>query len=511
MNFGNLQLCACLLCFSDLYVTHYRFLSELMLSLCIHSNGNLSTNQREDLFPGNNVHHHGTGDIVIESADDDEDGDETLKAANPPNPVKSENAMDLTTDKSQESQLSHQEVSDGKEMEPENVKQFVSTFKEIMLSLSQHIRFPVMNALFFIKLVQRTDILPAERIVDIQNWKLCRVRPYPRDSLVTSSRKRRYLRYFHRIQSGEIEELTVMRNRRRRGSTGQSSVSSMNSRSERNNNPNDPNGAALGSSNGSNAQSAVEDEGKSEDQSNSQQQNGGRNGANSCPLAMKVNVKECCFDHYEICFDGVRCHGLNVNDHIDHRDNVGRFATAIIVDVDERRDKVKLHYIGWQSKWDLWCDVSSKENQIRFCDAGAISTRTLNRTEFFDVELKDLRVKCRLARYWYQNHPDVDPAGDEWRDAQIKRVDKHSGQVQLVVRIGNKDYLWWVHLDSIHEVKPCEDSQGERMGMDDDDSEDDDDFAINQIPMINMANLLTNRVATASSGYALRSNTSSRP
>lgn len=121
-------------------------------------------------------------------------------------------------------------------------------------------------------------------------------------------------------------------------------------------------------------------------------------------------------------------------------------------------------------------ELNLKENQIRFCEAGAISTRLLRRREFEDMDLKDLQVKCRLARYWYHNHPDVDhnvSAGDEWRDAQIKRVDKHSGQVQLVVRIGQKDYLWWVHLDSFDEVRPCE---REELRLPDDMDSDDDHF-----------------------------------
>ena len=71
-----------------------------------------------------------------------------------------------------------------------------------------------------------------------------------------------------------------------------------------------------------------------------------------------------------------------------------------------------------------------------------------------------MKIKCRLARYWYRNHPNVDIGRcKEWRNATIKRVDKHSGQVQLVVRIAQKDYLWWCHLDSFDEVKPIYSTQ----------------------------------------------------
>jgi len=390
-----------------------------------------------------------SGDIVLEPDGDDE------------------NVVNLTIDS--ESGPDRDEAED-KETEPEpepvDEQQFVSTFKEMMEALAEHIRFTAMNPLFFIRLVQRADILPAERIVDIQNWTICKTRPHRPDAvLVTTSRKRRYLRYFQDIQSGASEprsgsskshrnRMTDSNRNRRRNRQGPSAVT-------------------------------VEDEGKSEDQGDGARPDG--DGGHEAFVEFEgsgfdddgecTNSSELCFNHLEICFDATQCSGLRVNDHIDHRDNVGRFATAMIVDVDTLRQRVKLHYIGWQSKWDLWCDVASMENQIRFCVAGAVSTRLLHRREFVDMELKDLHVKCRLARYWYHNHPDVDPAGDEWRDAQIKREDKHSGQVQLVVRIGTKDYLWWVHLDSVDEVRPCED-HGESRMLPELEDVDEDDFEI---------------------------------
>jgi len=350
--------------------------------------------ERRDFFPENKEYRR-SGDIVIES-----DGDD----------------VNLEMDR-----VSDLEEPDGKEMEPQNAALFESTFKQTMLTLSEHIRFTAMNPLFFIKLVQGSSILPLQRIVAVQNWTLCKVRPKNSDdvNIRTTSRKRLYLRHFERIQSRGILRSGQRKQHRdcRANANGHS----------------------------------LEEEGKSENQPDGECGDGAH-GVHFESTEVEPPIH--CFHHHEICFGRLRFDRLRVNDHIDHRDNVGRFATAIIVAVDPQRQKVKLHYIGWQSKWDLWCDVSSKDNQIRFCCAGAISTRRLHRAEFRGLDLKDLHVKCRLARYWYHNHPDVDPDGREWRSAQIKRVDKHSGQVQLVVRIGEKDYLWWVHLDSVDEVKP---------------------------------------------------------
>ena len=44
---------------------------------------------------------------------------------------------------------------------------------------------------------------------------------------------------------------------------------------------------------------------------------------------------------------------LKVGDVIDHRDNVGRFALAKII--GKRSEKLKIHYGGWNAKYDIWC------------------------------------------------------------------------------------------------------------------------------------------------------------
>ena len=56
------------------------------------------------------------------------------------------------------------------------------------------------------------------------------------------------------------------------------------------------------------------------------------------------------------------CVKLQIGDHIDHRDDVGRFLLATIVDKDEY--KVKIHYEGWNSKWDTWCNYKSETHRF---------------------------------------------------------------------------------------------------------------------------------------------------
>ena len=41
-----------------------------------------------------------------------------------------------------------------------------------------------------------------------------------------------------------------------------------------------------------------------------------------------------------------------------------------------------------------------------------------------------------------------------WRFGQIRRVDKYSGQVQVVYKEGGSEYLYWVHLNNPEEAAP---------------------------------------------------------
>merc|ERR1719229_1822973 len=62
---------------------------------------------------------------------------------------------------------------------------------------------------------------------------------------------------------------------------------------------------------------------------------------------------------------------LNVGDDIDHRDYLGRFHHATIK--EKNGTIVKIHYIGWNRKWDVLCDL--KTEFYRFAVVGSISKR----------------------------------------------------------------------------------------------------------------------------------------
>ena len=66
---------------------------------------------------------------------------------------------------------------------------------------------------------------------------------------------------------------------------------------------------------------------------------------------------------------------LKVNDKIDHRDQLGRFASATVT--DKRGSKLKIHYDGWSQKWDVWSDW--KQEIHLFAARGSISERPAHR------------------------------------------------------------------------------------------------------------------------------------
>eukprot|EP01083_Nonionella_stella_P315613 1140538_1 len=139
---------------------------------------------------------------------------------------------------------------------------------------------------------------------------------------------------------------------------------------------------------------------------------------------------------------------LKIHDCFDHRDAVGRMVHAQVV--DKQGTLLKVHYMGWSRKWDCWCDYS--QNIHRFANEKSISTRKRHRlyglAKYDYVELNPMR-----------RHPG-------WKLAEIRRMDKQSGQIQCVYQMNETNYLYWSHFDDIHEVRPftnnCDDANTAR-------------------------------------------------
>ena len=70
-----------------------------------------------------------------------------------------------------------------------------------------------------------------------------------------------------------------------------------------------------------------------------------------------------------------KAQSLKVRDKIDHKDQVGKFIYATVI--EKQGTNLKIHYDGWCRKWDTWSDFSKELH--RFAEAGSISKRPANR------------------------------------------------------------------------------------------------------------------------------------
>ena len=127
---------------------------------------------------------------------------------------------------------------------------------------------------------------------------------------------------------------------------------------------------------------------------------------------------------------------LKINDQVDHRDDVGRFLLATILDI--KYNKVKIHYEGWNAKWDSWCDL--KKDLHRFAPPRSISRKA-------NTRFKDLKIRDYVDINPLQRHKG-------WRVGQIRRMDKYSGQAQIVYKEDGQEFLYWAHLNNSQEIAP---------------------------------------------------------
>ena len=68
-----------------------------------------------------------------------------------------------------------------------------------------------------------------------------------------------------------------------------------------------------------------------------------------------------------------------------HSDMQERFLGATIV--DKGGSHLKIHYNGWNRKWDIWSDYSKIDQLCRFAKLGSISKRPNHR--FKDIAIGD--------------------------------------------------------------------------------------------------------------------------
>eukprot|EP01084_Bolivina_argentea_P227193 383731_1 len=130
---------------------------------------------------------------------------------------------------------------------------------------------------------------------------------------------------------------------------------------------------------------------------------------------------------------------LSINDKIDHRDLVGCFTSAIIV--DKKDTNLKIRYIGWNEEWDVWSDPINE--LYKFASYQSISRRPRHR--LYNLKTNDLI--------------DINPISHHkgWKIGEIIEMDNDSGQVKVSYKLTNNDgyiHFYWVHIDNKNEIEP---------------------------------------------------------
>ena len=147
---------------------------------------------------------------------------------------------------------------------------------------------------------------------------------------------------------------------------------------------------------------------------------------------------------------------LRLFDAVDHRDSVGKFCTATIVEVDPSRDgMVKVHYDGYPDHHDIWCNV--KQELFRFAKYRSISRRFQAQTDLYT----DPRVLHR-DRLSVGDIVDINPMHTEYggnlHRGIINQFDRKSDQIQVAFKpnMTSTDYvLYWSHIDNNDELRVC--------------------------------------------------------
>ena len=128
------------------------------------------------------------------------------------------------------------------------------------------------------------------------------------------------------------------------------------------------------------------------------------------------------------------CNKLQIGDHVDVRDGVGRFLLATIL--QKEGSKIKVHFQGWDDKHDEWADFENEPH--RFAAARSISR--MPNTKLPDIKIRD--------------YVDINPTQRHrgWRVGQIRRMDEYSGQAQIVYKDDGQEFLYWTHLNNPEEI-----------------------------------------------------------
>ena len=155
------------------------------------------------------------------------------------------------------------------------------------------------------------------------------------------------------------------------------------------------------------------------------------------------------YDIFELMLTDHEMKQLKVGDEIDHRDCEGQYYRARITEINKNRNKVKIHYLGFENRWDCWISTRNRSSSIVY--AGKISGR--------DVKSQCLKNVNKNSIVWvnsccYDMQSDEFEHNIKWiKGVVIRRKGKQVYLSGPGMRIRNKTTnKRWIHLDNRMEI-----------------------------------------------------------
>jgi hypothetical protein len=99
---------------------------------------------------------------------------------------------------------------------------------------------------------------------------------------------------------------------------------------------------------------------------------------------------------------------LQVGDYLDAKDQEGNWYDSRVVAVNPLERKIKVHYMGWESRWDAWASLDAIDLSI-----APLFSKVTNWRDFRANDKVEMKVNGK------------------WHLAAVERVDRDGGQVQL--------------------------------------------------------------------------------
>ena len=139
------------------------------------------------------------------------------------------------------------------------------------------------------------------------------------------------------------------------------------------------------------------------------------------------------------CLDKPYCppsvESLELNNYIDVKDTIGKWIRSQIIQVDQ--NKIKIHYLQWDSKYDEWLDLQDPNFLSRIA---MFNTMADGRIEDNPFKQND-KVKVYFSKHFYSG----------FYDGYVLKIDGE--QVLVKFSTSTRDFNYWYHRLDTYSIK----------------------------------------------------------